>query len=60
MISNLEKAFENFEVNAELKGKVEGKVEVAQTMLEKGMEVSFIAEMTGLSKEEVEKARKKP
>lgn len=56
MISNLEKAFENFEVNAEYKGILK----VARTMLEKGMEVSFIAEMTGLTKEEVERAGKKP
>ena len=60
MISNLEKEFENFEFNAEQKGKIEGKSEVAKTMLEKGMDTSFIAELTGLTKEEVEKSRKLP
>ncbi|MBP1990267.1 transposase [Paenibacillus eucommiae] len=69
MISNLEKAFEDFESKAELRGeirgelrgelrgKLEGKSEVAKTMLEKGMEVSLIVEMTGISKGEVEKIR---
>lgn len=60
MISNLEKAFENFEFNAEQKGIEQGKYEVAKTMLSKGMDVSFVAEMTGLTKAEIEKSRKQP
>jgi predicted transposase/invertase (TIGR01784 family) len=67
MISNLEKAFEDFEFKAELKGieagkakgkaegKAEGKLEVARVMLAKGVDISFIAEMTGLTKEAIEK-----
>jgi predicted transposase/invertase (TIGR01784 family) len=66
MISNLEKAFEDFEFNAEKrgieqgisKGIAQGKFEVARTMLQKGMDISFIAEMTGLTKEEVEQSKK--
>jgi predicted transposase/invertase (TIGR01784 family) len=62
MISNLEKAFEDFEFKAELKGEIKGKLEekseVAVRLLGKGMEISFITEVTGLPKEEIEKLQK--
>ena len=66
MISNLEKAFENFEFNAEqkgmeqgkIKGEIEGKAEVALHMILKGLEISFISEVTGLSEEKVAELRK--
>ena len=34
-------------------GKAEGKVEVAKNLLDMGMEISKVAKVTGLSKEEV-------
>jgi len=41
----------------ERKGKLEGKLEIAQTMLVKGLEVNFIAEITGLSMSEIEQIK---
>ncbi|HPH04211.1 MAG TPA: hypothetical protein PK297_14760 [Spirochaetota bacterium] len=35
-------------------GKIEAKLETARRMLEKGSDVSFIAEVTGLSQAEIE------
>jgi predicted transposase/invertase (TIGR01784 family) len=55
MITNLEKAFDEFEWKAEQAGLVKGKLEVAKTMLDKGMDVAFVMEMTGLPKEQIEK-----
>ena len=43
-----------------IKGKVEGRVEVAKKMLERGMIVELIHELTGLPLEQIEKLRKKP
>ena len=37
----------------EAKGLIEGKTEVARTMKTKGLEISLISEMTGLSEEEI-------
>jgi predicted transposase YdaD len=36
-------------------GKMEGKLEIAKKMLEKGMDVNFIIETTGLNKGDIEK-----
>jgi predicted transposase/invertase (TIGR01784 family) len=36
-----------------LEGKLEGKIEIAKGMLSKGMSVSLISEITGLSEEEI-------
>lgn len=36
-----------------LEGKIEGKIETAKRMKEKGLDTSFIAEMTGLSSDEI-------
>lgn len=36
-------------------GRAEGKIDVAKKMLEKNMDISFIIEVTGLTKEEIEK-----
>ncbi len=38
-----------------MKGKKEVKIEVAVKMLEKGLEVTLIAEMTGLTENEINK-----
>jgi len=38
-------------------GKAEGKLEIARAMLLKGLEIDFIAEITQLSKEEIEKLK---
>ena len=40
------------------KGRAEGKIEIAQTMLAKGMSVEMIAEITGLTAEEITKITK--
>ncbi len=37
-----------------MKGKIEGKIEDAKKMLEKGLEIHLISEITGLTKEEIE------
>ncbi len=37
---------------------MEGKIEIARNMLSKGMEVSVIGEITGLTKKEIEKLRR--
>jgi predicted transposase/invertase (TIGR01784 family) len=37
------------------KGKAEGKIEIALKMRQKGMDVAEVMEMTGLSREEVER-----
>ncbi len=37
------------------KGKIEGKIEAAIKMLEKGLEITFIAEITGLTEQEIKK-----
>ena len=37
----------------EAKGLIEGKTEVARAMKSKGLEISLISEMTGLSEEEI-------
>jgi len=62
MISNLEKLFENFEYDAEQKGVTQGVAQgmelAAQRMLEKGMDISTIVEVTGLTKEKIENIRK--
>jgi len=41
----------------ERKGKLEGKLEIAQAMLVKGLDVNFIAEITGLSVSEIERIK---
>jgi len=55
MISNLEKLFQNFEYDAEQKGVIQGMELAAQRMLEKGMDISAIVEVTGLTKEKIDK-----
>jgi predicted transposase/invertase (TIGR01784 family) len=40
------------------KGKMERNIEIARNMLSKGMEVSVIGEITGLTKKEIEKLRR--
>ena len=42
-------------MEGEIKGKIEGKIEIAQNMLEKKMDMSLIREITGLTKEEIDK-----
>jgi predicted transposase/invertase (TIGR01784 family) len=44
-------------VKGKLQGKQEEKLEIARTMLAKGLEIDFIAEITQLSKEEIEKLK---
>jgi len=39
------------------KGKIEGKIEVARSMLARGLDERTIAEVTGLTKEQIEKLR---
>ncbi len=41
------------------KGKIEGKIEDAKKMLEKGLEINLISEITGLTKQEIEKLNEK-
>lgn len=42
-----------------LEGKLEGKLEIVASMLQKGLPVSLIAEVTGLSETEIEALNKK-
>jgi len=39
------------------KGKIEGKIEVARSMLARGLDERTIAEVTGLTKEQIERLR---
>ncbi|RWR11862.1 transposase [Siminovitchia fortis] len=59
-VKKLPEADEIFElpISYEEKGKLEGKREVARRMLNKGLSVNLIAEVTQLNKEEIEKLRK--
>lgn len=65
MVSNLEKAFADFEVKAEQRGKQRGISEgmekgirkVAQRMLKQGKDIASIMEATELTEEEVEKIK---
>lgn len=43
-------------VEGKIEGKIEGKLEIASQMKKKGMDKNLIAEITGLSLEEIEKA----
>ena len=40
------------------KGKIEGKIETAKNLLGKNMDINFIHEITGLSKEQIEELKK--
>ena len=53
---------EKFNINRqwEIKGRMEGKIEVARKLLAMGMDVKLIVESTGLPAEEVEKLRQEP
>ena len=44
---------------AKEEGKIEGKIEIAQEMLNKGFDINIITELTGLSKEEIAKLNNK-
>ena len=46
------------EERGETKGRMEGRMETAQAMLTRGMDMRLISEVTGLSAEEVERLRK--
>ena len=51
---------EGIEIGEEIgknKGKIEEKIEIAKNLLKTGMEISKIAEVTGLSEEEIEKIK---
>ena len=37
----------------EIKGRIEGKIEIAMQMLKKGIEISLISELTGLTEQEI-------
>ena len=50
---NMCKAIEDMIKESKLEGKLEGKLEIALNMLNAGMEVELIAQVTGLSPEEV-------
>jgi predicted transposase/invertase (TIGR01784 family) len=43
------------EIKGMIKGKIEGKIEIAKSLKGKGFDLSDIADITGLSKEEIEK-----
>jgi len=45
------------ERRGEIKGKLEGKLEAAKAMLLKGLSISLITEVTGLSESEIEQLR---
>ncbi|WP_051775650.1 RpnC/YadD family protein [Paenibacillus tyrfis] len=46
-------------LEGKLEGKLEGTLEIAANMLQKGLPVSLIAEVTGLSEMEIEALNKK-
>ncbi len=47
----------NAREEGKIEGKLEDKIEVSMKMLEKGYDIDTIAEITGLSKEEIEKLK---
>ena len=49
LITALEKEKQQIYHNAQMEGRVEGKIETAQAMLAKEMEIELIAEITDLS-----------
>jgi len=61
MIMNLEVTLDEMQEQAEkrgkLEGKLEGKIEVARVALREGAEVDFVAKITGLTKEVVQKLK---
>ncbi|MCX6090816.1 MAG: hypothetical protein NTX88_10700 [Candidatus Atribacteria bacterium] len=63
MISNLAKTLEEMEQKAEKRGIEKGEIRkakiIVRQMLRKGMDEDLIAELTGLSREEVEKMKEK-
>ena len=58
MAEGLEKGRAEGIVKGREEGKVEGKLEIAKAMLAKGMSVEMIAEITGLTAEEITKTTK--
>ncbi|MCX6089877.1 MAG: Rpn family recombination-promoting nuclease/putative transposase, partial [Candidatus Atribacteria bacterium] len=59
MISNLAKTLEEMEQKAEKRGEMKKAKIIVRQMLRKGMDEELIAELTGLSREEVEKMKEK-
>ena len=53
LIAALEKEKQQIYHNGHLEGKKEGKIETAQAMLARGMEIGLIAEVTQLSQEQL-------
>jgi len=53
--SDLKNSIDTAREEGEMKGKIEGKIEIAKNLKSKGFAVSDIAEITGLTKEDVEK-----
>ena len=53
LITALEKEKQQIYHNGHLEGKREGKIETAQAMIAKGMEIGLIAEITQLSQEQL-------
>ena len=48
------RGIEKGKLEGELEGKLEGKLEIAKNMLNKGLELSLIKEITGLSEQEIQ------
>jgi predicted transposase/invertase (TIGR01784 family) len=44
---------EEGKIEGRIEGKIEGKIEVASEMKKKGLDIKFIAEITGLSEKEI-------
>jgi predicted transposase/invertase (TIGR01784 family) len=49
---------EKGKIEGKMEGKIEGKIEVAKRMLIKGIEISLIIEMTGLTEQEIHRLKK--
>ena len=56
-LESLEEHLSKIRYEGKIEGKIEGKLEIVKAMLVKGVDIDFILEVTGLSKEELEQLK---